>query len=876
MVFRNRGPHAPKPSRRGKGFRPQLDGLEDRQLLATLDLASVDTSNLGVQEIGKGGTTGTIPVPGANLPITGAGYNVVDVGDVDGDTYDDFLIAAPGVSSINGNGATIGGASSVVYLVFGSRSVNSASNIDFNSLTSIQRIGDLGTLGATSQINIKTTATDNTGFPFQGIAFITSGNGGSGLGASMASLGDINGSGVNSFIIGAPNDSNGGRAYVVYGGSALRGAANNTVDLEPSGGSLSTPTKVVTFANPNLVNGRTGAAVAGAGSFLSQSRTSRDIAIGAPGGSNSSTTTTGIVYVISGAALNGLASGAFVDLATVGVTNGIGLTFTGVSNDAAGSALAGGFNFDSDTSGTLPIQDLLIGAPGASNGGSGRAYLIYGTSSTTLGQTFDLANVGADSTINTNAIPGVIFNGSSGNRLGYAVSSAGDFNADGVQDVLIGAPSQSTTSPGYASLVYGRASNSTNGRINGVFSLGLSPSLSIPFTNFVGEFAGDLAGYSVTPMNDANGDGVNEIAIGAPGFNGLSGAAYVIPGNLDLLGVQSLATTYNNPAVGGSRLTVSDSSTPAFLGGSVSGHLNVNPTQINTIDADLLGDLVIGAPGYTPSYAANNRNLAGTGYAALGARLQLTVPNNVYQPPIGVGSPTAPFSINATSPDALDIYVFSIPAAGTTPAFAPVTDVNPATIVVNGVAFPNPSNFGSVGDLNNDGINDLRFTISRAPLNLTSGTTVTFSVTGRTTGGRFFVGQTPVSISGGGGGGGGTVVGVGTVAAPGAVPVVQFIPPFGEALVPKASSLEALSGYKVITVNQAMAQFRPQGGFKKRILQYNNPGKFTKKTRGTLTLDAHVFTRGKYHAGKTVTYTHKQAVVPRSRQKESYKSPSTT
>lgn len=876
MVFRNRGPHAPKASRRKVGFRPLIDGLEDRKLLATLDLANVDTNNLGVQEIGKGATSGSIPTPGFDLPITGAGYNVVDVGDVDGDTYDDFLIGAPGVGSITGNGATIGGGNSTVYLVFGSRSVTSASNIDFNQLTTIQRIGDLGQLGATTQTNIKTTATDNTGFPFQGIAFITSANGASGLGASMASLGDINGSGVNSFIIGAPNDTSGGRAYVVYGGSALRGAANRTVDLEPTNGNLSTPTKVVTFTNPTLINSQTGAAVAGIGSFLSQSRTSRDIAIGAPAASISSTTTTGVVYVVSGAAVNGLASGAVVDLATVGQTNGIGLAFTGVNNDGAGFSLAGAFNFDSDNAGSIPIQDLLIGAPGANNTGNGRAYLIYGTSSITLGQTFDLANVGADSSINDNAIPGVIFTGSANNRLGYSVSSAGDFNADGVQDVLLGAPSQGSNTPGYASLIYGRSGTSTAGRINGVFPLAASPSLSIPFTNFIGESTGDLAGYSVTAMNDANGDGVNEIAIGAPGFNGLTGAAYVIPGNLDLLGVQNLSNTYNNPGVGGSRLTVSDSSTVAFLGGSLSGRLNVNPTQNNTVDADLLGDLIIGAPGYTPNYASTNRTNAGTAYAALGARLGLTVPNNVYQPAIGVGSPTAPFSISATTPNALDIYVFSIVASGTTPAFAPVTDVNPATIVVNGVAFPNPSNFGSVGDLNNDGINDLRFTISRSQLSLTAGSTVTFFVSGRTTTNRFFVGQTPVTITGGGGGGTGTIVGVGTVPTLGAVPVVNFIPPYGEALVPTARSLEKFSSYKVITVKQAMGQFRPSGGFKLRMLQYKNPGQYTKKTRGTLTLDEKVFTRGKYHAGKRITYTHKQAVLPRGRQKESYKSPSTT
>ncbi len=56
---------------------------------------------------------------------------------------------------------------------------------------------------------------------------------------------------------------------------------------------------------------------------------------------------------------------------------------------------------------------------------------------------------------------------------------------------------------------------------------------------------------------------------------------------------------------------------------------------------------------------------------------------------IGVGTPFAPFSINATTPADLQIYVFGVAATATTPAFMPVTDIDPTTVIVNGVAFPN-------------------------------------------------------------------------------------------------------------------------------------------------------------------------------------------
>ncbi len=61
--------------------------------------------------------------------------------------------------------------------------------------------------------------------------------------------------------------------------------------------------------------------------------------------------------------------------------------------------------------------------------------------------------------------------------------------------------------------------------------------------------------------------------------------------------------------------------------------------------------------------------------------------SNTVTTQIGVGTPFAPFSISATTPAALQIYVFG--STATTPSFMPVTDIDPTTVKVNGVAFPN-------------------------------------------------------------------------------------------------------------------------------------------------------------------------------------------
>ena len=105
----------------------------------------------------------------------------------------------------------------------------------------------------------------------------------------------------------------------------------------------------------------------------------------------------------------------------------------------------------------------------------------------------------------------------------------------------------------------------------------------------------------------------------------------------------------------------------------------------------------------------------------------LTVPipaTNTVTTQIGVGTPFAPFTINATTPATLQIYVFG--STTTTPNFMPVTDINPATVKVNGVAFPGATLVQDPDTANYlNGIPDAIITISpRSSLNLASGTVI--------------------------------------------------------------------------------------------------------------------------------------------------------
>jgi hypothetical protein len=106
------------------------------------------------------------------------------------------------------------------------------------------------------------------------------------------------------------------------------------------------------------------------------------------------------------------------------------------------------------------------------------------------------------------------------------VAGAGDVNADGFADVIIGAP-KAEAGAGSTYVVFGRAAgfpaqidlatlDGTNGfRLDGK-----------PGTH------DDESGYSVASAGDVNGDGADDIIIAAPryGQDGITGASYVVFG----------------------------------------------------------------------------------------------------------------------------------------------------------------------------------------------------------------------------------------------------------------------------------------------------------------------------------------------------------
>ena len=183
-------------------------------------------------------------------------------------------------------------------------------------------------------------------------------------------------------------------------------------------------------------------------------------------------------------------------------------------------------------------------------------------------------------------LQGFTINGkSAGDESGYSVSSAGDVNGDGLDDLIIGAyKAGSENQAGQSFVVFGK--------VDGV-AVNLSTIVS-GTGGFVinGESAGDYSGFSVSSAGDVNGDGLDDLIIGAYKAKNKAGQSFVVFGKADGAAV-NLSTITPGTGTGGFVINGDKDETADRIG----DYSGFSVSSAGDVNGDGLDDLIVGAYG---------------------------------------------------------------------------------------------------------------------------------------------------------------------------------------------------------------------------------------------------------------------------------------
>jgi hypothetical protein len=417
-------------------------------------------------------------IKGANFGDS-SGTSVSNAGDINGDGIDDLVIGAP---TADPNNELSAGES---YVVFGKNNIGNSGVLELSEL-------------------------DGTnGFAIKGIEggqlvrfgmFSVGVRGGDRVGTSVSNAGDLNGDGFEDLILGAYGNTYNadlgyiGKSYVLFGSDNV----GNSGDIELS-----------------ELDGTQGFIVEGIEEFDDFGRSVSsagdvngdgfdDLIIGASRVGIDGNDSVGASYVLFGS--NSIGASGSLKAEEVNGTDGF--VITGIDNyGGAGRSVSNAGDINGDG-----FDDLIVGAPNAGEvmndydyeqpDNRGETYIVFGGSNAGNSGTVQLSELDGNN--------GFVLNGvNPGDGSGSSVSNAGDVNGDGFDDLVIGAPYANPNGQENAGKSY---------VLLGGNDVGASGSIQLDQINgFVinGINRYDRSGSSVSNAGDLNGDGLDDLVIGA-------------------------------------------------------------------------------------------------------------------------------------------------------------------------------------------------------------------------------------------------------------------------------------------------------------------------------------------------------------------------
>ena len=406
------------------------------------------------------------------------------------------------------------------------------------------------------------------------------------FGSSVASLGDLDGDGVNDLAVGANGDGEGGSSRGAVHVLLLNsdGSVKQTVEINSS-----TPNGPVLSNYDGF-----GSSVASLGDLDGDGV--NDLAVGASYADNGA----GVVHILL---LN--SDGSVKQTVEINSSTPNGPVLS--NYDAFGSSVASLGDLDGDG-----VNDLAIGA--YSDGD------YYGAE---VRSSVFLLSLNADGSVKqTVEINSSTPNGPTESDFGFGTSltSVGDLDGDGVMDIAVGAPyadNGSSYSEGAVVLLLLNSDGSVKQKaeIN-------SSSLNGPTIS-----TGDWFGSTLTSVGDLDGDGVNDIAVGS--LNGNGSAGEIDTGAIHILLLNADASVKQ-------AIKLDSSTTGGQL--NVSEYFQASLTSLGDLDGDGVNELALGTPRGIQSYSPES------GFVDGGGNLHV-----LFLEPVDIVSPTVGVSLDDTS-----------------------------------------------------------------------------------------------------------------------------------------------------------------------------------------------------------------------------------